>query len=102
MLFCRFGSSAFLRVSLARKMSCKLIFATGEKYQAIKKLSSGTALRNRGCSWMRWIGVWGMRNGALFNRDCVFSVKTQCWKELLVSMTVSRQRMMHGHVIGDS
>lgn len=76
MLFCRFESSAFLHVSLARKMNCKLILTTSKRYQAIKKLSSGTTLRNRGCSWMRWIGVWGMISGALVNRGCIFSFRT--------------------------
>lgn len=38
----------FLRVSLARRMNCKLMLITNKKYQLIKKLSSGTTLRNRG------------------------------------------------------
>lgn len=38
----------FLCVSLARRVNCKLTCTASKKYQAIKKVSLGATMRNRG------------------------------------------------------
>lgn len=68
--FADFG--AFLNVSLARRMNCKLMHRTSKRRQGNKKLSSGATPKIGECSWVRWFGVWAGDVEPCFVREFVY------------------------------